>query len=236
MNAKLLSLSSSAICLAFLAGCAMWVGVTAYSQPEASPGKRFVLQGPDPRYPGGDPTWPVYSQVLKAALESKGFVQVASSPDLIIRVVYGTGEPRTSTTTTSTPTMGYTSSTQTVVSPNPDPSGPPIISTVTTPVWGVVGSTESTSTSTSFLTTIRVEALDRVSYADGKPLVVWSTLSGTRNALPLEKSFPYLVAAMEDYFGETAPKEVQVLKYSDDPEVARFRDIIDQFPSNPKLR
>jgi len=214
----------------------MWVGVTAYSQPDASPGKRFVLQGPDPRYPGGDPTWPVYSQVLKAALESKGFVEVASSPDLIIRVSYGTGEPRTSTTTTSTPTMGYTSTTQTVVTPNPDPSGMPIVSTVTTPVWDVVGSTESTSTSTSFLSTIRVEALDGASYASGKPTVVWTTLARSRNALPLETSFPYIVAAMEDYFGAVVPKEVVVQKDFDDPEVARLKDIIDQFPSNPKPR
>jgi hypothetical protein len=86
------------------------------------------------------------------------------------------------------------------------------------------------------LSTIRVEALDGASYADGKPLVVWSTLAGTRNTLPLEKSFPYIVAAMEDYFGASIPKEVQVLKDYNDPSVARLRDIIDQFPSNPKLR
>src|SRR5262249_22992386 len=168
------------IWLAFLAGCGTWVGLTAYSQPDASPGRRFALQGPDPRYPGGDPTWPVYSRVFTAALESKGVVQVASSPDLIIPVTYRTGEPITSTVTTSSPTMGYTSTTQTVVTPNPDPSGMPIVSTVTTPVWGVVGSTESTSTSTSLLRTIRVEALDGASYANGNPIVVWTTLARSR--------------------------------------------------------
>lgn len=230
MNAKRLSAVLIAMCLAMLAGC-LHVGITAYSQPDPPSGKRFILQGPDPRYPGGDPTWPVYSQVLALALESKGFVQVESSPDLVIRVTYGTGEPRTSTTTTSTPTMGYTSTTQTVVSPNPDPSGAPVVSTITTPVWGVVGSTESTSTSTSFLSTIRVEALDAPSYAAGKPTVVWSTLARSRNSVPLEKSFPYIVAAMEDYFGAAVPKEVDVSKDYSDPEVARLRDVIDRFPS-----
>ena len=34
------------------------VGITAYAQSELPPGKQFVLQGPDPRYPGGDPSWP----------------------------------------------------------------------------------------------------------------------------------------------------------------------------------
>src|SRR5262245_56437911 len=130
--------------------------------------------------------------------------------------------------------MGYTSTTQTVVTPNPDPSGPPIVSTVTTPVWGVVGSTESTSTSTSFLSTIRVEALDGASYASGNPIVVWSTLASSGTVYPLATSFPYIVAAMEDYFGAIVPKEVRVWKDYDDPEVARLRDIIDQFPSNPR--
>src|SRR5262249_47424226 len=134
MNAKILS--AAAVLIPLLAGCVQIVGITAYEQPEPAPGKRFVLQGPDPRDPGGDPTWPIYSQVFTQALEAKGFVAVTSSPDLIIRVAYGTGDTRTSATTTSTPTMGYTTTTQTVVTPSLDPSSPPIVSTVSTPVWG----------------------------------------------------------------------------------------------------
>ena len=61
------------------------VGITAYAHSEPPPGKQFVLQGPDPRYPGGDPSWPAYARILTKALEAKGFVPVASSPDLIIR-------------------------------------------------------------------------------------------------------------------------------------------------------
>jgi len=80
------------------------VGITAYAQSELPPGKEFVLQGPDPRYPGGDPSWPAYARILTKALETKGFVPVASSPDLIIRVSYRVGDTLTSVSTTTTPT------------------------------------------------------------------------------------------------------------------------------------
>lgn len=58
------------------------VGITSYAQSELPPGKQFVLQGPDPRYPGGDPSWPAYARILTRALEAKGFVHAASSPGL----------------------------------------------------------------------------------------------------------------------------------------------------------
>ncbi|HKB72705.1 MAG TPA: DUF4136 domain-containing protein [Burkholderiales bacterium] len=82
------------------------VGITAYAQSELPPGKQFVLQGPDPRYPGGDPSWPTYARILTKALEAKGFVPVASSPDLIIRVTYRIGDTLMSVSTTTTPTKG----------------------------------------------------------------------------------------------------------------------------------
>src|SRR5690349_10219908 len=80
------------------------VGITAYAQSEPPPGKQFVLQGPDPRSPGGDPSWPAYARILTKALEAKGFVPVASSPDLIIRVSYRVGDTLTSVSTTTTST------------------------------------------------------------------------------------------------------------------------------------
>jgi len=79
------------------------VGITAYAQSDPPPGKQFVLQGPDPRYPGGDPSWPAYARILTKALEAEGFVPVASSPDLIIRVSYRVGDTLTSVSTTTTP-------------------------------------------------------------------------------------------------------------------------------------
>lgn len=88
------------------------VGITAYAQSELPPGKQFVLQGPDPRYPGGDPSWPAYARIVTKALEAKGLVPVASSPDLIIRVTYRVGDTLTSVSTTTTPTKdGSTDST-----------------------------------------------------------------------------------------------------------------------------
>ena len=88
------------------------VGITAYAQSELPPGKQFVLQGPDPRYPGGDPSWPAYARILTRALEAKGFVPVATAPDLIIRVTYRVGDTLTSVSTTTTPTKdGSTDST-----------------------------------------------------------------------------------------------------------------------------
>lgn len=88
------------------------VGITAYAQAEPPPGKQFVLQGPDPRYPGGDPSWPAYARILTKAFEAKGLVPVTSSPDLIIRVTYRVGDTQTSVSTTTTPTKeGNTDST-----------------------------------------------------------------------------------------------------------------------------
>jgi hypothetical protein len=88
------------------------VGITAYAQSELPTGKQFVLQGPDPRYPGGDPSWPAYARILTKALEAKGYAPAASSPDLIIRVSYRVGDTLTSVSTTTTPTKdGSTDST-----------------------------------------------------------------------------------------------------------------------------
>src|SRR5260370_38985741 len=80
------------------------VGITAYAQSELPPGKQFVLQGPDPRYPGGDPSCPTYARILTKAPEAKGFGPVASSPDLIIRATYPIGHTLVSSSKTTTPT------------------------------------------------------------------------------------------------------------------------------------
>lgn len=94
------------------------VGITAYAQSELPPGKQFVLQGPDPRYPGGDPSWPAYARILTRALEAKGFTPAASSPDLIIRVTYRVGDTLTSVSTTTTPTKDGSTDSTTVSTTN----------------------------------------------------------------------------------------------------------------------
>lgn len=200
-------------------------GITAYAQSEGTPGKRFLLQGPDPRQPGGDPSWPTYARILTLALEAKGFVSDPSAPDLVIRVTYRVGDTQVWTTTTSTPIMGTTGvDTQTTVTPNPDPAGPPIITTTSTPVTGVVGTTESSSTSSSSMRIIQLEAIDATSYASGKPAVVWSVRARSRGAEDdLAKVFPVMVASMEDYFGANAAQEIDVSKYNSDPEPSRLR-------------
>jgi hypothetical protein len=199
-------------------------GITAYAQPEVTAGKRFVLLGPDPRQLGGDPSWPIYAQILTRALESKGFVSDASLPDLVIRVTYRVGDTQTWTTTTSTPIMGVTGmDTQTTVTPNPDPTGPPIITTTSTPVTGVVGTTESSTTSSSSMRIIRLEAIDAASYASGKPAIVWSIHARSRGAEDdLAKVFPVMVASMENYFGVNAAQEIDVPMYYNDPEPSRL--------------
>jgi hypothetical protein len=94
------------------------VGITAYAQAELPPGKQFVLQGPDPRHPGGDPSWPAYARILTKALEAKGFVPATSSPDLIIRVTYRVGDTLTSVSTTTTPTKDGSTDSTTVSTTN----------------------------------------------------------------------------------------------------------------------
>lgn len=199
-------------------------GVTAYAQSEVVGGKRFVLQGPDPRQPGGDPSWPTYSRILTRALEAKGFVSDSSSPDLVIRVSYRVGDTQVWTTTTSTPIIGTTGvDTQTTVTPNPIPDGPPIVTTTSTPVTGVVGTTESSSTSSSSMRIIQLEAIDAASYASGKPTVAWSIRARSRGAEDdLAKVFPVMVASMENYFGANAAAEIDVPLYQNDPEPSRL--------------
>ncbi len=216
------------VCLATLAGCfprRVDTAVSAYAQPEIGAKTRFVLQGPDPRLPGGDPAWPTYAQILTRALEAKGFVPDAASPDLVIRVSYRVGDTQTWTTTTSTPIIGVTGSqTQTVVTSDPfNPSALPIVTTVSTPTMGVVGTSESSSTSSSSLRTIQVEALDAASLAAGKPAVLWRTHARSRGTDDnLDKIFPFMVAAMEDYFGTSLADSVVVKKSFDDPEAIRL--------------
>jgi hypothetical protein len=155
--------------------------ITAYAQPEPLTGKRFVLQGPDPRHTGGDPSWPVYARIVTRALEAKGFVLVESSPDLLIQVTYSVGD------------TGITNIT-------------------------------STSVISSTLRTIQLEAIDATSHAVGGPKVVWSVRARSRGTEDdLEKVFPFIVAAMEDYIGATAPQEVSVSKYDNDKEASRLQ-------------
>ena len=94
------------------------VGITAFTQSEPAPGKQFVLQGPDPRYPGGDPSWPAYARILTKAFEAKGLIPVASSPDLIIRVSYRVGDTLTSVSTTTTTTKDGSTDSTTVSTTN----------------------------------------------------------------------------------------------------------------------
>jgi len=213
------------LCIVILAGCAVNTTISAYAQPGGEVKKRFVVQGPDPRLPGGDPAWPRYAQILTRALESKGFVPDAASPELVIRVSYRVGDTQTFTTTTSTPIIGVTGSrTQTVVTSDPfNASAPPTYTTVITPTTGVVGTTESSSTSSTNLRTIQVEALDTTSLAAGKPMVLWRTHARNRGAGDtLDRIFPFMVAAMEDYFGVSLEDSIEVTKAIDDPEAIRL--------------
>ena len=186
--------------LLILIGCvpAVTTGITAYAQADAVGRKRFVLQGPDPRFPGGDPRWPVFSQILTKALMAKGFVPDATAPELIIRVTYRVGDTQTYTVTTSTP-----------ASTGADglPSGPPI---------------ESTSTYESTLCAIQMEALDPASVQAGKPVVLWRTHATSRGGDDLAAVFPAMVTAMEHYFAETATTLVQVRTKLTDPEAQRL--------------
>ena len=101
---------------------------------------------------------------------------------------------------------------------------PPTVTTITTPITGVVGTTESTSVSSSSLCTIQIEALSAASLAAGSPTIVWSTHARSRGTSDnLANVFPYMAAAMEDYFGVSAPEQVDVVKLYDDPEVLRLK-------------
>ena len=187
--------------LMILVGCMvpMTTGITAYAQPNAAARKRFVLQGPDPRFPGGDPRWPVFSQILTKALVAKGFVPDPAAPELIIRATYRVGDTQTYTVTTTTPAPTGADGLHT---------GPPI---------------ESSSTSESTMRVIQLEALDPASIQAGKPLVLWRTHAisrGTEDDLAV--AFPAMVASMEDYFAGTATTLVKVDKMPSDPEAQRL--------------
>ncbi len=168
------------------------VGITAYAQSGPPNGKQFVLQGPDPRSPGGDPSWPAYARILTKALEAKGFVPVASSPDLIIRVSYRVGDTLTSVSTTTTPTKDGGSTDSTSVS--------------TTNLRTInIEALDAGSASAGKPTVVwSIRAQSR----------------GTGDSLA--KVFPVMIAAMEGYVGVTVEQEVKVSKYDSDPEVARL--------------
>jgi hypothetical protein len=168
------------------------VGITAYAQPEPPPGKQFVLQGPDPRYPGGDPSWPAYARILTKALEAKGFEPATSSPDLIIRVSYRVGDTQTSVSTTTTPTKDGGSTDSTTVS----------TTNLRTIQIEALDAASATAGKPTVVWSIRAQS------------------RGAGDSLA--KVFPAMVAAMEGYVGATAEQEVRVSTYDSDPEVARL--------------
>jgi hypothetical protein len=183
-------------------GClppAVTTGITAYAQPGAAARKRFVLQGPDPRCPGGDPRWPVFSRILVKALEARGFVSDPALPELIIRVSYRVGDTQTYTHTSVVPAP---------IDARGNPTGPAMASSY---------ACQST------LRSIQMEALDPGSVQAGHPAVLWSTHACSRGAEEdLAEVFPAMVAAMEGYFAGSAPTLVDVRKQKSDPEVLRL--------------
>lgn len=179
-----------------LVGCmrTFTTGVTAYAKPDSSHLKRFLLQGPEPDRVGGDPRWPVFSGMLTRALVAKGFVPAKDAPELLIRVTYRVGDTQTYTYTETTTNADGT-------------SGPSIASSVETSSY-----------------TIRLEALDPASAGARSPAVLWRTHAELRSTTTdLAEVFPYLVASMEAYFGQTATETRTVTKLSNDPEAARLR-------------
>ena len=180
-----------------LLGCmrSFETGVTAYARPDSSNLKRFVLQGPEPDRVGGDPRWPLFSDMLNRALVAKGFVPDANAPELLIRVTYRVGDTQTYT---------YTETTT-----NPD---------------GTPGPSSTSSSDTSSYT-LRLEALDPTSAGTRTPVVLWRTHAEMRSTTTdMADVFPYLVASMEDYFGQTATESRTVIKKKNDPESARLRN------------
>jgi hypothetical protein len=169
------------------------VGITAYAQSDPSPGKQFVLQGPDPRFPGGDPSWPAYARILTKALEAKGFVSVTSSPDLIVRVSYRVGDTQKSVSTTTTPTKD----------------------------GGSTDSTTVTTTNLRTVQIEALDAASVAAGKSTVVWSVHAQSRGTGD--DLARVFPVMVAAMESYVGVTAEQEVKVSKYDSDPEVTRLK-------------
>jgi hypothetical protein len=170
-------------------------GVTAYARPDSSSLKRFALQGPDPAQLGGDPRWPVFSRMLERALVAKGYALDPTAPELIIRVTYRVGDSQTYTSTTTT-----------------------------TNADGTPGPSSSSSVETSSYV-IQLEALDAASAGTRTPVVVWRTHAESRSAAAdLAEVFPYLVASMEDYFGQSAADKRMVVKLKDDPEAGRLKN------------
>src|SRR5882672_2285957 len=168
------------------------IGITAYAQAELPPGKQFVLQGPDPRYPGGDPSWPAYARILTRALEGKGFVPAASSPDLIVRVTYRVGDTLTSVSTTTTPTKD----------------------------GGSTDSTSVSTTNLRTIQIEAVDAASAGSGKPTVVWSIRGQSRGSGDSLA--KVFPVMIAAMEAYVGTTVEQEVKVSKYDSDPEVVRL--------------
>lgn len=195
-------LSLSLLALALLLGCVPPVStrITAFAQAEAATPKRFALEGPDPRFPGGDPRWPVFSRILTRALEAKGFIADPVAPELVIRVSYRVGDTQTFT------------STHTTMKTHASPTGAHISTPVT-----------STSVSESTLCTVQLEALDPASLQAGQPRVLWSLHALSRGgADDLAKVFPTMAASMEDYFAKGVETMVTVVRRQSDPEARRL--------------
>lgn len=179
-----------------LLGCmrSFETGVTAYARPDTSHLKRFVLQGPEPGQVGGDPRWPVFSAMLTRALVAKGYVPDMKAPELLIRVTYRVGDTQTYTYTDTTTNADGT--------PGPSSSG----------------SVETSSY------VIRLEALDPATAGARTPVVLWRTHAEMRSTTTdLADVFPYLVASMEAYFGQTAAESRTIIKGENDPEAKRLR-------------
>lgn len=100
----------------------------------------------------------------------------------------------------------------------PDTTSPDLVIRVSYSVSGTV----SDSTGTSSLYTIQVEALDAASLAAGKPAVLWRTHARQRGGYGMDRMFPIMVSAMEDYFGVSLDAFVDVSMPFDDPEAARL--------------
>ena len=166
--------------------------VTAYAGQDAARLKHYMLVGPDPAKPGGDPQWPAFAKMLTRALEAQGYVADQTAPELILRVSYRAGDTRVYTeTVTKTDENGLTSS------------------------------SASSTTSALYVIQVEAITSDSWAARKPLVLWrTHGTLRNSAD--DMGRVFPYMVSAMESYFAKTLSSPVDIIKYSNAPEAMRL--------------
>lgn len=213
-----------ALMATLVAGCATGYRseVNAIAKPGALDKRRFTVL-PNEEVASGDPLQlSLFTQYVDRMLVHKGFYRAESRnrSDLLVYLGYSVSGPRSVTAYRQEPIYGQTGMEK--KSTRQTNGNTTTTSTQYVPTYGVIGYKKVPYVETKYEYRVHLHAYDRQTSGrrDGQTTPIWEVNAYTSVLTnDLRRVFPYMVAAMAPYVGQTTVGKVDIRVPDDSPEL-----------------